>query len=175
MDPSGILTTSAEISIAIAGFSGIVLALGPGRTRGWSEASKFILSVPLLTTAATVVFSFVPLLIFSAKISESTAWAASSSLHVAYFVGVIAFRINQTHQMTPDDQPGRAFYAFAVIASCVVILQFVNAIWLQTAWPFFVAIVAMNLAGFIAFSVLLWMCLVGDPQPGNGPGNRPMA
>jgi hypothetical protein len=56
----GLLTTAAEISIAIADFSGIVVALAPGRLAELPTAAKPILSALLVVTASTFAFAFAP-------------------------------------------------------------------------------------------------------------------
>ena len=156
MDPSGILTTSAEISIAIAGFSGIVLAIGPRNSGEWPQSSRSVLSTLLVSTAATFVFCFVPLLVASAQLQERAIWLASSFLHFSYLTGIASFRFYQSRRTSSGDHPVSTFYMFVLITLCVMVLQLINAVLLRAAWPYFVAIVAMNLASFIAFAVLLW-------------------
>ena len=156
MDPEGLLTTAAEISIAIAGFSGIVVAVAPGHLAELPTAAKSILSTLLLVTASTFAYAFVPLLILSADVQEESAWPVSSLLHTIYLVTVIAYRMNQSRRTSRDDRPSGSFYLFPVFVATALTLQVVNMLWLHAAWPYLVAIVVMNLSGFFVFSILMW-------------------
>jgi hypothetical protein len=156
VDPEGILTTAAEISIAIAGFSGIVVAVAPGHLAELPTAAKSILSTLLLVTASTFTFSFVPLLLLSADISDEVAWVAASLLHTIYLVSAVAYRVNQSRRRAPEDRPGGAFFLFSVLVAGTFVLQIVNALWIQAAWPYLVAMVVMNLSAFLVFSILMW-------------------
>jgi len=154
--PDGLLTTTAEISIAIAGFSGIVVAVAPGRMAELPTAAKSILSTLLLVTASTFAYAFVPLLILSADVQEETAWRVSSLLHAIYLVAASAYRMSQRVRTSRDERPSGSFYLFTLFVAAALALQVVNMLWLHAAWPYLVAMVVMNLSGFFVFSLLMW-------------------
>jgi hypothetical protein len=54
MAPEDILTTTAEIGIALAGFSGIVAVLGRRAEGAWSGADRVRLAMLLETSFAAV-------------------------------------------------------------------------------------------------------------------------
>ena len=81
-----------------------------------------------------------------------------------YLTGVASFRSYQSRRTSNGGRPPGTFYMFVLITFCVLVLQFINAVWLRSAWPYFVAIAAMNLASFIAFAVLLWTFVAGAKE-----------
>lgn len=155
MDPDGILVASAEIAIAIAGFSGIVLAIGPRRLSELRDGARLVLSVLILVTASTVVFAFLPLLLSSAGISEAVLWRSASSIYAIYLACIATYRAVQHRRLAAEDRPSGSFVLLPVLAMSALALQVANAVWLVTAWPYLTAIVMLNAAGLAVFSHLL--------------------
>ena len=77
------LATFAEIGVAIAGFSGIVAAIGRDAYETWSPARRRLMSLLLETSGLTVAFSILPLILGELQLSETTLWRASSALFAA--------------------------------------------------------------------------------------------
>ena len=155
MDPHGVLVTSAEIAVAIAGFSGIILAVGPDRLGELRDGSRLILSALILVTASTFVFSFVPLLLSAAAVPERTLWSSASSLHAVYLAGIALYRMRQTRRISPENRPSGSFFFLPVLAMSALVLQLANIFWLHAPWPYLVSIVMLNVAGLAVFSNLL--------------------
>ena len=161
MDTDTILTTAIEVSIAIAGFSGIVVALGPRGTPRWPETSRIQLSALLLGTIAVVAFAFLPLVLSAAGVGSLRIWTISSGAHALYLLGVIGHRAWQIKRVSVSDVPPAmiAAGAFAVVAFG---LQLANLVALQTAWPFLTAIIVMLLSCFAVFASLLYAVWAAD-------------
>jgi len=64
-------STLAEISIAIAGFSGIVSVFSQRRSGAWTPAERARLIGLLFTSFSAVFFSVVPFVLLAIPISES--------------------------------------------------------------------------------------------------------
>lgn len=73
MESGDILTTIAEIAIAIAGFSSVIVALSPKPISEWSPIERFNFRVLLQVAAVTVFFSLIPLVLHRA-LSFDLAW-----------------------------------------------------------------------------------------------------
>ncbi len=165
MDPNGVLATSAEIAVAIAGFSGIILAVSPNRLSELHDGTKIILSALILVTASTIAFSFVPLLMSAAALPERTIWTSASSLHAVYLTGIALYRIKQTRRLSREERPSGSFLLLPVLAMSALALQLANALWLCAAWPYLTSIVMLNVSGLAIFSNLLGR-FASDAQQG---------
>ncbi len=155
MDPNGILATSAEISIAIAGFSGIVLTVTPRRLNELRDGARLILSALILVTASTLVFSFLPLLLSEAGVPESDLWRPASAAYALYLAAISLYRVGQYQRLVPEERPSGSFTLLPALAMSALALHVVNAVWLGTSWPYLTSIVMMNVAGLAVFSNLL--------------------
>ena len=82
MDPDAVLTTAIEVAIGIAGFSGVVVALGSRIGIEWPKSAPVSLSALLLMSISTVFFGFLPLLMLSAAVSEERVWSSASGIHL---------------------------------------------------------------------------------------------
>ncbi len=90
----GTLQTIAELSIALAGFTGIVAALGRRAQGEWEPLERARLESLLWAAVGGVVFSMAPSVAASSSLSEATIWRVGNGvfgfLHVAaaaWFVG----------------------------------------------------------------------------------------
>jgi cation transport ATPase len=160
VDDSSILTTAVEVAIAIAGFSGIVVVLGPRHARDWPETGRLLLSALLLMAIAVVAFGFLPLLLEAAGVSERL-WPIASALHAVYLLCVTAYRLRERMRLPPGQRriTTQAPVAGAALAVAVVgafALQLANVFWLQASWPYLAAIVLMVLGALGVFAALLW-------------------
>jgi hypothetical protein len=158
VDPEGILTTLAEVGIALAGFSGIVAVLGGRAGDTWSEVDRLRLSLLVHTSFAAVIWSFAPLLLTAADLSTAIVWQVTSGAYVAYLLVVLAYRSRQMRAAVRagwvETEP-----AYAVLLVCgalaAMVLQLVNALSLRTLWPHAVAILWALFVGFMQFLRLL--------------------
>ena len=66
MESGNILTTIAEIAIAIDGFSSVIVALSPKPFSEWNPIDRFNFRVLLQVAAVTVFFSLFPLVLHRA-------------------------------------------------------------------------------------------------------------
>lgn len=156
MEPEAILTTAIEVAIGIAGFSAIVVAIGPRSGSEWPEAARVALSALLLMSISTVVFGFVPLLLLSAAVLEGTVWPLSSRMHSLYLIAVATYRLRQTSRLPRGEVRRGSLIAIFGIFVLTVSIQAMNALWLQLPWPYLTSIVLMVIGAFTLFAVLLW-------------------
>jgi hypothetical protein len=154
MEAEGILTTLAEVAIAIAGFSGIVVAL-QNRTVVWSEMDELRFSMLLQVSFGGVLFSFVPIVLYLMHPSEPFVWRWSSGLWLVYIACTTAYRVPQSRIVV--SAPGsNAAVRFMFIVFCTsALLQVANVVWLRVSWPHVVTVMLSLLLAFVLFVRLL--------------------
>jgi len=154
MRPEDILTTLAQLGVAIAGFSGIVVALARPAPSA-SSVNHSLLSVLLLASAGVVIWSLTPLVMLSAQVSERTTWVVSSagwSIQQAFALAHRAYQVRSS----PESVPGFALVApLAVGGLGALALQLTNVFWLAAAWPHLVALVWWVVVSFVIFLRLM--------------------
>jgi hypothetical protein len=159
MAPEDILATTAEIGIALAGFSGIVAVLGARAQGAWSGADRFHLTMLLETSFAAVLWSFVPLVLLSAEVGPERVWLLTSAAYVGYMLLQFPRRTRQISSADPagPDANGELWFRVFVISGAVAhtLLQVVNAVWLRAPWPHIVAVLWALTLGFVMFVRLL--------------------
>jgi hypothetical protein len=154
MQPEEILTTLAQLGVAIAGFSGIVVALAKPAP-GASAATRSLLSVLLLASSGVVIWALTPLIMLSAQVPARTTWIVSSAGWSFQQAFALAQRVYQL-RYSPESVP-----RFAVVVPlafgglCVLALQLANVFWLAAAWPHLVALVWWVVVSFVIFLRLM--------------------
>lgn len=78
MDPNDTLLTIAEISVALAGFSAVVVGLRQTREGRWTRQDSFGVVHILASSGLAMVFSLLPLGLAAAGLSPSAAWTFTS-------------------------------------------------------------------------------------------------
>ncbi len=157
MEGESILTTTAEVGIAIAGFSGIAAALS-GRQEPWSDSDRVRFQMLLRTSMSAVFFSLIPLVLELAKLSGSTLWRASSALWLVYItVSVAAVSPTMARSAQTDSEPLSRVALTVFLGTLVaqITMQAVNAAWLASAWPFVTTVVLSLLLATMYFIRLL--------------------
>jgi hypothetical protein len=137
MESEGILTALAEVGIAIAGFSGIVVAL-QHRSGRWLEIDKVRFSMLLQLSLASVFWSLIPILLHLVNPAKTFVWAWSSGLWLAYILATLVYRLPRNiPAVTAAPEPWSRFMGAYMFTSLTlqVLLQTTNLVWLREAWP----------------------------------------
>ncbi len=150
--PETVLTSTIEVGIAIAGFTGIVIALA--KRDADANARALLVSVLLLTSIGSVTFSFLPMLLSLAGLPDSTVWATSSAVFIVYAVAVSVYRARQISSL--EHRTPASFRAGVSLFVAGILLQIPNVFWWRTAWPYLVLIVVYVLYSFSVFVALVW-------------------
>jgi hypothetical protein len=157
MEAEGILTALAEVAIAIAGFSGIVVAL-KRRGEAWSESDKTRFSVLLQISLSCVFWSFTPIVLYLVNTSAVSVWGWSTGIWLMFVLGGIAYRLPRIRRATSLDAEPPARVVMALMIGVLVIsvaAQVANVGWLRTSWPHVLAILLSLLLSSILFVRLL--------------------
>jgi len=88
LDRTEALLAIAQISLGLAGFGGVFVAVG-GRAAGRSPADTYRLVMLQSTALSTLVLSLLPVAFTGLGASEDTAWRCSSALLAVLLVGVV--------------------------------------------------------------------------------------
>ena len=160
MEPVELLTAIIEASVALIGFSGLVIALGRRSSGEWSPLEKLrlvnLLGVGVILLGCTLL----ALILLSAGLSHAVVWALSS---VAWVVLVLPFAVwafSRAPRVVEDDTVTSMYRVVvgAVVAATAAI-QVANAIVLQEFWPFFLGLAVLLILGVTQFFRLLWFGL----------------
>lgn len=146
-----VLTSAIEVGIAIAGFTGIVIALS--RRDGDESARALLVSILLLASIASVFFAFLPMLLSLGGMGDASVWRACSAIFLVYIVGVGVYRwrqIGTARRASPAVVAGGSLFLAAVL------LQLPNILVWGAAGPYLVLIVAYVLYAFSIFVALVW-------------------
>jgi hypothetical protein len=159
VDPGSFLTTTAEIAIAIAGFSGLVAVLGRRGQGEWSLADVFRMNLLLRSSFGSVLFCLLPVILFSAAVAETTVWVVSSAGQLVVVVGSMARgvrKIRPALEASGEPRPERGFLLMmGAMFIAFVVLHTLNVVVLQTAWPYLVGLTLSLSFAFIEFVRLL--------------------
>lgn len=147
-----ILSTLAEAGVALAGFSGIVVALGE-RARGqWSSRERQLLTTLLGTSGLTALLSVVPLALSSARVAESQIWLICSATMMAFQVQRSAARFRRLMTDMEFRTQERTLLAFVFVGEgALFVLQILNCVWLNESWPFLVGLIWHLILSFLVF------------------------
>jgi hypothetical protein len=146
---SDVLFTIAELAVALAGFSGVVVGLR-GRAGGLSPQDRFGMVHILSSSGAAMLFSMLPFALHAAGLEEATAWRATT-LALGLFVLVASTLWLLAGRRTAPRFPA-IFWTF--VASGVLL----GATMLATASG------AIEYSGSLLPLALIWLLFVAFSQ-----------
>ena len=158
MDPGDALASMIEASMALAGFSGIVVVLGRRGQGEWQPQEDLRLVNLLANSLTALLAALLGVLLLTTRLAPSIAWLVCSAvwlvaagLHSAWIVGRSrALREQALRRTNP------LFFWFGSALSAVALaLQLVNIAWLREFWPFFAGLLTSLALGARQFVVLL--------------------
>ena len=151
----------AEVSIALAGFSGLVAVFRSERLGSWLPRERFLFWLLLAFTLGAVFFSLLPVALLGLHLSEKAVWGVSSSLLSIYLVGmyVVALaahvRMNRGGYRTSRPAAWYIFPPGGLLAVAVLALNAAGIGLSRDMGPYYVGLLFLLLAGSMAFVFLL--------------------
>jgi len=129
---SSLFETTAEVSVAFAGFIGIFLILAT-RDGRFSATDAISIRTIVISSVAPVFYAFLPLLLDFLGISGPTLWRAASSLTALVSIALTAFMFYGVRQLPNSERPG--FTLISIVG--ILCGGFSNLLWLSNAlgWP----------------------------------------
>ena len=142
-----LLVGIAEIAVALAGFTGVVVVFGSRSAGAWHPGDRLRLGFLLEASLTAGGFSLLALLLLSSIGDTDLTWAVASTawgLYMVFSLYTSRRRIQQNSDHGDVDRTANLLVAGLFIA--VIMLQVANAVvWRQFA-PFLAALF-LNLAG----------------------------
>ena len=153
VDAQSVLTTIAEVSIALAGFTGVVAVLGNRRKHNWSLEERLQLRTLVETSLTALFASFVPSILYLVLTSEPAIWrSANLFLGVLHLSNLVAFL-----RRTRDARPTASQKGLLVIGIAMILAHFLTAAGLI---PWFVLIFVVGLLQQVFIAALNFVLLL---------------
>ena len=160
---SSFLETTAEVSVAFAGFIGIFLVLAT-RDGRFAPLDSISIRAIVLTSVASVFYSAVPLILHSLGVSGDTLWRISSGTIGLFGAAVVTANVvPQLLALPPAERPIARNLASVSLAILALLCCLANALgwpwvpsgglYLLTVW-LVIAIAAINFVVLIFRKVL---------------------
>ena len=89
MEAEGTLLAIAEISVAIAGFASIVVAIRGTNPSGWSRQDRFWLANVFAASVAALLGALLPSTLHHLHVSEGGVWSASNAVFGVLLVALV--------------------------------------------------------------------------------------
>ncbi|NKC00314.1 MAG: hypothetical protein GKR90_17760 [Pseudomonadales bacterium] len=161
MDPQSALTTVAEVGIGIAGFSTIAAAFASQAQFAQRIVVWVKLRTLLVTSAAVVFFSFLPMIMFRTGLEEATNWTICSSVYIAWIVGVRVSLFFDTDFESADYVTSRFYGSVGMVS---LLFHAYNVVAGATDWPYLAALVTgLFIASFHFFLLIRDLVRGSDP------------
>jgi hypothetical protein len=163
LEPSDALFNVVEASLALAGFAGIVTALGQRGKGEWRPVDRDRVVNLLLTTLFPFASSLLALtLIYAGVVS---VWRVSSAILAVFLLVGGMFRGRPVLRVLKETGASiSTFYIAAIYVSIAVLfmLQLANLLRFNTFWPYFGGIALILCIGASQFARLLWFGIHGE-------------
>ncbi len=164
MHPGDVLSLTIEVSIAIAGFSGIVVVLGRRQAGEWTSVDRLRLRGLLNASFAPIGISGFALVLLASDLPAETVWRVASALYAALFVLFFSHGMRQASNL-PQGEVNRLHL---VVVGCsgvaVSLLLVVNAVSLAVFWPMAVALGFQLVLALVNFVGLLNRAVSANPD-----------
>lgn len=163
MDPSDFLSLAIEASVAIVGFSGIVVVLGPRQFGDWDAMDRMQLRALLIASITPFTISGLTLVLLTSDIPLESIWRSMSLVNLGVFgvalpSGVRLARSQSTEQLKIIQ---RVAVFSCVAAVCMLLVA--NVVYIAAFWPLALAIYFQICMALLSFVQLLWRSIFGAP------------
>lgn len=169
MPEADLLTIFAEIALGLAGFAGVIAALGP-RTKSWQLLDRYRIIALLLNSFLVLIFALVPLGLATAKLEEPNIWFYSSLVYLLFLLHVpfkfrAVFSAARTYEGFASFPIGCTLLVIELSSALLLLLNVTNY---KTAWPHVLALGVILTTGFFIFAELL-VILISEKREQNEP------
>ena len=162
MEFESLFTSAIEVGIGIAGFSGIVAVFGHRSSGQWTRADRGRMSILLQTSFATVLLSFLPLLVSHMVSDSEIVWTICSGMYVAYTAVSLVVRLPRVRELRkdPENEVDDSYFYLVISGMAIsVLLQLANVFWLRTGWPYAIGVLwtmTFSFTQFVRLMRVLW-------------------
>jgi hypothetical protein len=160
-DPHSTLSIFAEVAVALAGFSGIVIAFGRRKVGALTALERRRLSNLFMLSGMVLFMAMLCMaLLHVAALETHLLWAGSSALIFLLATPWLALDTIRLRRLEASERADIKIYVlipFNTMGVAALLLQVFNAFWLQEAWPFFLVLVVAITGAFQQFILLVRM------------------
>jgi len=153
METTDIITTLAEIAIALVGFSAIVVVLNPRPIRDWAESDQFNFRILVQLSAIVVVFCILP---FGTHIllDDDQAWKSALLIYgIVHVIDLLSFIIRFAKHV-PRANRILPFLGMIVAVSQIIVAMLAGPKLVELTY--LVALVWHLFVAFISFVILVY-------------------
>ena len=165
-DPHETLSIFAEVSVALVGFSGIVIAFGRRSLGSLSNLEKRRLSNLFSLSGLALLASLLVMALSHVDLSDpQILWrGASATLLLLSAPWLIwdMFKVRRLQALEKSQVNAYLLYSFNSVAVAMLFLQLANWLVIRQPWPFFLALVLV-VAGALQQFILLVRTGFHDP------------
>jgi hypothetical protein len=160
LEGEAILQTTAEVSVALAGFTGVVAAFGQ-RRRHWSPADTLRFRIMLGTSLSALGISILPFAVHYMGAEPTTTWGISSALLAGFSVVMILLNTHWIRQLGAWRDPSFKWwvpllcYPLAIATTVGLVLNALDIGFHRTFGPYFLALCSVLLFSALMFVQLL--------------------
>lgn len=166
MEYSEVLLTLTEVSVAFAGFSGVVAVFGRLDVTEWSVGDRYRFYSLVETSLAAAFLSLLPIGLDAVRLSPGFVWKSASILSVVYVATSYVTHIFGYRSVPAASRSGAAWadvYAAAIVDVVIVGLNIYNVTVLGEPGLFLLGLILLvGQAGFF-FARLLFQAVGARP------------
>lgn len=160
MESDRYFIATAQISLAIAGFAGIVAAYRNESVHKWGEVERFWLRLQLLNAILPFAFSLAGIFFLATGPHPVTGWRWLSGLAAICLLLYALTIIKKLRNFAPGALKAAGsgpFASYALVSALIAVclLQFWNAAFGSAFWPYFTAILALIIGAVFQFARLV--------------------
>ena len=159
MDHVDILLTFAEVSIALAGFSGVVAVFGRRDPDSWSLADRLRFFSLVHTSLSSLLLCILPFGLLALNVAEASVWSSLSALFVLYNILVLVLFTRRLLAASASERAEVTWVVIPVVLAIlapVLVLNVYNVGAGATFGPLLVGIIfLLVLAGFLFARMLI--------------------
>lgn len=167
-EPHDTLSIFAEVSIALTGFSGIVVAFDRRRLVSLSKPERRRLSNLFFQSGMVLTLSLIGISLLHLEITDpALLWRMGSVLVFLCTTPWLIWdivkvrRLNATEKLEVNSY---VLYSFNAVTISMLVLQLFNWFAINEAWPFFLALALAIFGAFQQFILLVTARLRGTPE-----------
>jgi hypothetical protein len=125
VDAEGILQTIAELSVALAGFASVVIALRGAEPERWAPQDRFGLGIVLASSLGALTGSLLPFPLGAFGLAAETIWRASTGL-LGIAVGIASVVLVNRGLRHPPRTP-RLFWSYVASGALFALVLLAHA------------------------------------------------
>lgn len=163
MDGTDYLLTCAEVAVALAGFSALIIALTNRGGSNTDPVSRALVSTLIERSLVAVFLSLFPILLSGLDIAPTYLWSVCS-ITLAVYIASLAWRSSAQRKKSPETREylsAPAFSALLIVGLLVLLLQILHALGLgisKSVWWYLVGLtwILMSASYMFYIAVRRW-------------------